>query len=222
MTFFVNLNVLAETIPQLLRTSERTGENTVTALELYQMPKTFWSTSFLADRTPMEHSSVLVCLVHPEETLSEITDKGTTYLKCGEHILHGGSWVKWKDRKEKSPVHMLSSRLPTTRYAASATSSCYHPAWYSASLRAKTNGCQTRRQNQKFPQEVCVRYLVTARKNVRLKKMSFQTGSWQTSSAKSLEVNIPSFMVNGKIKIKKEDMTAPEYGGAEGLSYEKA
>lgn len=39
--FFVNLNVLAETISQLLRTSEKTGENTVTSLELYQMRMTF-------------------------------------------------------------------------------------------------------------------------------------------------------------------------------------
>lgn len=171
MTFFVNLNVLAETISQLLRTSERTGENTVTALELYQMRMTFWSTSFLAGRTPMEHSSVLECLVHPE-----ITDKGTTYLKCGEHILPGGAWVERKDRKDKPTVHVLSSRLPIMRYAASATSSCYHPAWYSVSLRAKTNGCQTRRQNQKFPQEVCARYLVTARKNVRLTKWASNLG----------------------------------------------
>lgn len=171
MTFFVNLNVLAETISQLLRTSERTGENTVTALELYQMRMTFWSTSFLVGRTPMEHSTVLECLVHPE-----ITDKGTTYLKCGEHILPGGAWVEWKDRKDKPTVHVLSSRLPIMRYAASATSSCYHPAWYSVSLRAKTNGCQTRRQNQKFPQEVCARYLVTARKNVRLTKWASNLG----------------------------------------------
>lgn len=198
MAFFVNLDILPERISQLLRTSGRTGENTVTVLELYQMPRTFWSTSFLAGRAPMEHSSVLVCLVHPKETLPEITDKRTTYLECGEHILRGGTWVEWKDRKEKPTVHRLSSLLPTTKYAASATSSCYHPAWYSVSLGAKTNGCQTRSQNQKFPPEVCARDLVTASKNCLTNKMSFQTGSWQTSFAKGLEVKIPSFMINGR------------------------